>query len=123
MIIDAHKYSLPVLLKRFELSKSSYYYQEAARKRNDKYKEIRSKVQVLYHENSQRYGYQRIRRLLKRENITVSGKVIRQIMRKNGLAANIKSCRKYSSYQGEYPHPYPTGSSEIFMPTDQIKND
>ena len=50
MIIDAlkDKYSLPVLLKRLELSKSSYYYQEAARKRDDKYKEIRSKVQALF---------------------------------------------------------------------------
>ena len=103
MIIDAlkDKYSLPVLLKRLELSKSSYYYQKAARKRDDKYKEIRSKVQTLFQENSQRYGYRRIHGLLKRENITISEKVIRQIMREGSLAVNIKRRRKYSSYQGE----------------------
>ena len=103
VIIDAlkDKYSLPILQKRLELSKSSYYYQEAARKRDDKYKEIRSKVQTLFHENSQRYGYRRIHGLLKRENITVSEKVIRQIMREDGLTVNIKRRRKYSSYQGE----------------------
>lgn len=80
---------------------SSYYYQEAAHKRGDKHKEIRSKIQALFHENSQRYGYRRIHGFLKRENITVSEKVIRQIMREDGLAVNIKRRRKYSSYQGE----------------------
>ena len=103
VIIDAlkDKYSLPILLKRLELSKSSYYYQKAAHKRDDKYKEIRSKIQALFHENSQRYGYRRIHGLLKRENITVSEKVIRQIIREDGLAVNLKRHRKYSSYQGE----------------------
>ena len=83
MIIDAlkSKYPLPDLLKRLGLSKSSYYYQETVKKQPDKYTDIRSRICQLLHENKQRYGYRRIYGLLKREELTVSEKVIRQIMR------------------------------------------
>lgn len=49
MIIDAlkSKYSLPDLLKRLGLSKSSYYYQEAAKKKPDKYSDIRNRIRQL----------------------------------------------------------------------------
>lgn len=103
VIIDAlrSKYSLPDLLKRLELSKSSYYYQESAMRQPDKYADIRAKIRLLFYENKQRYGYRRIYGLLKRENITVSEKVVRQIMREDGFAVSIKRRRKYNSYQGE----------------------
>ena len=62
VIIDAlkNKYSLPDLLKRLELSKSSYYYQEASMKKPDKYNDIRVRNRLLFKENKQRYGYRRI---------------------------------------------------------------
>lgn len=62
---------------------------------------MRSKVRLLFHENKQRYEYRRIYGLLKRENITVSEKIIRQIMREDGLIVSSKRRRKYSSYRGE----------------------
>lgn len=77
------------------------YYQEATRKKPDKYGEVRSKIKFLFHENKQRYGYRRIYGLLKRENMTVSEKKVCQIMREEGLVVSGKRCRKYSSYQGE----------------------
>lgn len=103
MIIDAlkSKYSLPDLLKRLGLSKSSYYYQEAAKKKPDKYSDIRNRICQLFHENKQRYGYRRIHGLLNRKNITVSEKVVRQIMLEEGLIVILKRCKKYNSYQGE----------------------
>lgn len=103
MIVDAlkNKYSLPVLLKWLVLSKSSYYYQEAIMKKPDKYGDMRSKIRFLFYENKQRYGYRRIYGLLKRENMTVSEKIVRQIMREEGLVVSGKRRRKYSSYQGE----------------------
>ena len=103
VIIDAlkSKYSLPDLLKRLGLSKSSYYYQEAAKKKPDKYSDIRNRIRQLFHENKQRYGYRRIHGLLNRENITVSEKVVRQIMREEGLIVILKRRKKYNSYQGE----------------------
>lgn len=103
MIIDAlkSKYPLPDLLKWLGLPKSSYYYQEAVQKKPDKYSDIRNQIRQLFHENKQRYGYRRIYGLLKREECTISEKVIHQIMREEGLIAICKRCRKYNSYQGE----------------------
>ena len=99
MIIDAlkSKYSLPDLRKRLGLSKSSYFYQEAARKKPDKYSDIRNRICQLFHENKQRYGYRHIHGLLNWESITVSEKVVRQLMQEEGL----KRRKKYNSYQGE----------------------
>nr|WP_303040674.1 IS3 family transposase [Enterocloster clostridioformis] len=95
------KYPLPLLLGKLGLPKSSYYYQEAKRQRQDKYSNIRKKIFALFHENSGRYGYRRIHALLIREGITVSEKVVRRLMAEEGLVVLVKSRRKYNSYQGE----------------------
>ena len=50
MIIEVlkNKYSLPALLKRLGVSKSSYYYQEAVKKQPDKYSDIRNRICQLF---------------------------------------------------------------------------
>lgn len=103
VIIDAlkSKYPLPDLLKQLELSKSSYYYQEFVMRKPDKYAALRTRIHLLFNESKQRYGYRRIYGLLKREDITVSEKVVRQIMREEGFVVICKRRRKYNSYQGE----------------------
>ena len=70
-------------------------------KRQDKYTLLRVRVIELFTENKGRYGYRRIHALLKRENIIVSEKVIRRIMKEEQLVVKIKRTRKYNSYQGE----------------------
>ena len=67
----------------------------------DKYTLLRVRVIELFTENKGRYGYRRIHALLKRENIIVSEKVIRRIMKEEQLIVKIKRTRKYNSYQGE----------------------
>lgn len=103
VIIDVLKnsYSLPLLLQKLQLSKSSYYYQEQSLQKEDKYTLLRVRVIELFTENKGRYGYRRIHALLKRENIIVSEKVIRRIMKEEQLVVKIKRTRKYNSYQGE----------------------
>lgn len=103
VIIDAlkSKYPLPDLLKQLELSKSSYYYQKFVMRKPDKYAALRTRIRLLFNENKQRYGYRRIYGLLKREDITVSEKVVRHIMREEGFVVICKRRRKYNSYQGE----------------------
>ena len=83
VIIDVlkNRYSLPFLLQKLQLSKSSYYYQEQSLQKEDKYTLLRVRVIELFAENKGRYGYRRIHALLKRENIIVSEKVIRRIMK------------------------------------------
>ena len=103
MIIDAlkNRYSLPLLLQKLQLSKSSYYYQEQSLQKEDKYTLLRVRVIELFTENKGRYGYRRIHALLKREYIIVSENVIRRIMKEEQLVVKIKRTRKYNSYQGE----------------------
>lgn len=79
------KYPLPTLLNRLGLSKSCYYYQEAVKKQPDKYRDICDRIRQLFRENKQWYEYRRSYGLLKWEELTVSEKVVRQIIREEGF--------------------------------------
>ena len=103
VIVDAlrNKYSLPKLLKKMHLSRSSYYYKGKTKQGPDKYDALTIRIKELFVENKYCYGYRRIHCLLKRENITVSEKVIRRIMKESNLIVKAKKKRKYNSYKGE----------------------
>ena len=105
MIVDAlkDKYSLPMLLEKIKLSKSSYYYQEKVMKSPDKYAALRNKIRKIFYDNKERYGYRRIWKLLTNgeKAVTISEKVVRRIMKEENLVAKRPNKKKYSSYQGE----------------------
>ena len=102
-VIDAmkEKYPLPILLRRMKLSRSSYYYQIKAFAAEDKYEYLRHEVVRIFLENKARYGYRRIHAELKKTGIKVSEKVVRRVMKEEGLEVKIRKTRKYSSYKGE----------------------
>lgn len=103
VIIDAlkNKYSLPDLLKKLNLAKSSYYYQEKTIYAEDKYSDLRKRIIQLFHENRDIFGYRRIHMLLHREGVKVSEKVVRRIMKQEKLIIRRKRRQKYNSYKGE----------------------
>lgn len=103
VIIDAlkNKYSLPKLCEKLAMSRSSYYYQETAMHAEDKYREIRVKICEFFHDNYDAFGYRKIHALLRREGTILSEKVIRRIMREEGLVVKVHRRRKYNSYKGE----------------------
>jgi putative transposase len=103
MIIDAlrDKYSLSLLLKRMDISKSSYCYQHKIIYSKGKYEVTTNEIMHLFHKNDSRYGYRRIYALLKKQNIIISEKIVRRIMKENHLVVKIKKTKKYSSYIGE----------------------
>ena len=107
VIIDAlkNKYSLPLLLRKMHLSKSSYYYQKKAISTQDKYKELRLIIKKLFNDNKCRYGYRRIHALLKRNGISISEKIVRRIMKEESLIVKVKKTAKYNSYAGEVTPP------------------
>lgn len=76
MIINAlkTKYSLPDLLKKLNLAKSSYYYQEKVIRAEDKYRLLRKRIIELFHENRDIFGYRKIYMLFRREGKKVSEK-------------------------------------------------
>lgn len=67
----------------------------------DKYQTLRKKILELFKENKARYGYRRIHVFLIKENIRVSEKVIRRLIKEKDLAVKCKRTRKDRSYKGE----------------------
>lgn len=67
-IADALKdrYTLPILLGKLEMAKSSYYYQENRLNYIDKYQGLRDQISTIYYDNRACYGYRRIYAVLKR---------------------------------------------------------
>lgn len=96
-----NKYSLPALLNKLDMPKSSYFYQVKVLCGRDKYEELRRRIRILFEENKERYGYRRIKILLKNQGIIVSEKVVRRIMKEDGLTVKLRKSRKYNSYKGE----------------------
>ena len=95
------KYSLPLLLNRLDMARSSYFYQLKVLKSEDKYLELRYQIRELFDDNKKRFGYRRIHALLKNQGTTVSEKVLRRIMKEEGLTVIIRKARRYNSYKGE----------------------
>lgn len=117
---DGH--SLPLLLERLFLSKSSYYYQETVLQQEDKYRNIRKKITELFYGTKGCYGYRRISGLLEREGIHLSEKVSRWIMWEEGIEVSGKKQRKYSSYQGESSPAVSKNYKGTSMRINQMRN-
>ena len=85
------------------ISKSSYEYQRGAIARGDKYAWLRPLVAEEFHAEGDARGYRVVTwRLRHREEpVVVSEKVVRDIMREDGLRVRTKKSRRYSSYAGE----------------------
>lgn len=73
VVIDAlrNRYRLKTLLSVLQMSKSSYFYQEAAMAAPDKYADVRRKIRQAFDESSNRYDYRRIHAALRNKSVTV----------------------------------------------------
>ena len=102
IVINAlrNKYKLAKLLKSLKMAKSSYEYQVKSLQ-YDKYKGLRQDIRIIFEENYQAYGSERIYGELKKRGKTVSEKVVRRLMKEENIHPFIPRMKKYSSYQGE----------------------
>lgn len=103
MLVDALKltYALPELLAVLGLARSSYFYHRARLLVADKYADARRVIADIFELNHRCYGYRRIRAALCRQEVFMSEKVVRRLMRQEGLAAATTRRRRYGSYCGE----------------------
>lgn len=101
-VIDALRptYRLSELLRLFNISKSSYFYSIHALA-HDKYAELRLNLHDVFESVAGCYGYRRLHATLKRSGITVSEKVIRRLIKEEGLTVYCSKRKKYCSYAGE----------------------
>lgn len=103
MVIGAlkDKYKLKELLTFLNLKKSSYFYQKTQLSKGDKYSKLREIIKEIFNENYKCYGYRRIYDALVIQGIIVSEKIIRRIMKEEGLNVYQPKQKRYSSYMGE----------------------
>ena len=69
--------------------------------KTDKYKALRGEGRQAFEDSKNRYGYRRIHVVVTAGGKTISEKVIRRLMKEEGLAVHSVKRKKYSSYQGE----------------------
>lgn len=102
-LVDALRqiYALPELLAVLDLARSSYFYHRARLLLADKYAGVRGVITDIFELNYRCYGYRRIRAALGKQQVFISEKVVRRLMRQEGLAASSARRRRYGSYQGE----------------------
>ena len=96
--------SLRELTGSLRISKSSYEYQRAALRRPDKHAGLRARVREVFEGANASRGYRYVTHALRSgdDPVVVSEKVVRRIMREEGLAVSYaKKKARYSSYKGE----------------------
>lgn len=108
-IIDAlkKKHRLKDLFELLNISKSSYYYQASCLRRQDKYAQLRTEIRTLFYAVDGRYGYRLIHATLKSTGIVVSEKVVRCLMRENGLRVRCVKQKKYILTLAKSAQPFP----------------
>ena len=94
-----HKFPLKALLKLSGLARSTYYYY-LKQQGTDKYCVVKQKIEKIFTENKQRYGYRRILLVLRRQGIKLNHKTVHKLMRSMGLHGKRRKS-KYKSYKGE----------------------
>jgi transposase InsO family protein/transposase-like protein len=102
LLVDALKqtYALSDLLSELDLARSSYFYHRARLQISDKYAAARRAITEVFDLNYRCYGYRRIQAALGRQDVFLSEKVVRRLMRQESLSVTTKR-RRYGSYQGE----------------------
>lgn len=103
LLVDALKtsYLLAELLVRVELPRSSYFDHQARQRAPEKYVQARLTLSEVFERNHRCYGYRRMQVALNQEQVNLSEKVVRRLMKQEHLEAASPKRRRYGSYQGE----------------------
>lgn len=103
LLVDALRniYALPELLVEIGLARSSYFYHRTRLRISDKYAGLRIAIADIFKFNHRCYGYRRIREALGKQQVSISEKVVRRLMRQECIAVATTKRRRFSSYQGE----------------------
>lgn len=95
-----HKYSLKILLKVLELSKSTYYYTVSKIDKDMKNDDVMNMIIDIYYTHKKRYGYRRITLELHNRGIKINHKKVKRLMNRMGLYG-VTPKAKYKSYKGD----------------------
>ena len=74
------KHSLDILLSIAQLPRATFYYHLRRASQPDKYREAKSTIATIYHENKGRHGYRRITLELHNRRISLNHKTVQRLM-------------------------------------------
>ena len=106
-VVDAIRgeFGLARALGAARLRRSTYYYERGAIAAGDRYAALRERVRRLFESGGRVWGYRTIHRMLRLDAeapLVVSEKVVRRIMREEGLRpVYLKRPKRWSSYAGK----------------------
>ena len=87
-------------MKLAGIPRSTYYYYLKNIKKPDKYREVKSIITQIYHENKGRYGYRRITLELHNRKYIINHKTVQKLMKQLELKCMVR-IKKYKSYRGK----------------------
>ena len=88
------------MLKRINMSRSTYYYNVAHLKPTDKYRTVRKRISEIFTQHHKRYGYRRVCIQLRNEGYVINHKTVQKLMQEMHLKSVVRRAR-YRSYKGE----------------------
>lgn len=88
------------LLKLAKLPRSTFYYQQQALQKVDKYRSLKEQIRTLFDTHRGRYGYRRITAGLRQLGEQVNHKLVQRLMGTLGLKSLVRP-KKYRSFKGE----------------------
>lgn len=94
------KHELSLLLEISGVKSSTYYYNISKIDKDEKNRELISRIEEIFAEHKGMYGYRRITKQLKNEGWKVNHKKVQRLMKKQDLESMQRKKRKYSSYKG-----------------------
>jgi putative transposase len=94
------QFAFNLLLQVAGLARSTYYYWLNASRRPDKYSQLKTLIEDIFHAHKGRYGYRRITLELRRRTFRVNHKTVRRLMNELGLKSLVRM-KKYRSYKGK----------------------
>lgn len=81
------------------MARSTYFYHQQSFKVDDKYRDLKQQIKVIYQQHKGRYGYRRITLALRNLGMMVNHKCVQRLMQLLGIKSRIRVV-KYRSYKG-----------------------
>lgn len=88
------------MLKFFEISKSTYFYNINKHEKPDVDLELKNLIKEIFNKHKSRYGYRRITLELRNKGLVINHKRVKRLMSQLGLYG-LTPKAKYKSYKGE----------------------
>lgn len=95
-----HQFPIERLLAHTGLKRSTFYYQQKAAQRIDKYAELKKHIQTLYDAHKGRMGYRRIADAIRKMGLRACANTVQRCMQAMSLVSLVR-VKKYKSYTGE----------------------